>query len=120
MPPLAHDRKEKDQARGIDLVVHQNGRIVKYYYTAWRNALARAGLRDRDIRLYDLRHRLAGEYFASGADPAADQHQLGRLVLSTTTGRYVHVLAGAKKKAANLIPDITADNDLPSLLDRQK
>lgn len=113
--PLAGERKAADLARGIDLVVHRHGRPVKDYRHAWRNAKKRAGFKDKEWRLYDLRHAWASFIIKEGADPAAVQHQLGHLHLSTTLKFYIHAIEGAQKKAAYLMPDPTANHHIPLL-----
>jgi integrase len=105
----AKDRFEQDRDDNIPWVVHYKGRQIQSLRTAWKAAKRRAGYSDNKIRLYDIRHVAATEMLGRGADPAAVQHQLGHRQLSTTINTYTHVMAGAQKKAAELLPDLAGD-----------
>ena len=105
----AKKRFLRDQSKNIPWVIHFRGRQILSLRTAWKAAKKRAGYSSSKIRLYDIRHVAATEMLGRGADPAAVQHQLGHKQLSTTINTYTHVMAGAQRKAAELIPDLAGD-----------
>lgn len=57
--------------------------------------------------MYALRHIVASEMLANGADLAAVAAQLGHKDLTTTGAFYTHALASSQRRAASALPDCT-------------
>lgn len=99
----AYIRYVEDKKKGISLVCHREGRKILSYRTAWLSACKRAGVK---MRPYDIRHIVATEMLAGGADLAAVAAQLGHSIIATTGSTYAHVTPGSQAKAAILMPSI--------------
>lgn len=112
VPPVSYlaeavERYKEDMAAGIPWVVHRgNGRRVLSFRTAWEAACKRAGVK---MRPYDLRHIVASEMLAGGADLAAVAAQLGHSSVATTGASYAHITAGGQARAAALVPSLGGD-----------
>lgn len=102
----AQARFVEDSAAGIPWVCHRRGRKVLDYNTAWRAAVAAAGMKGRGIRPYDIRHIAASEMLAAGADLAAVAAQMGHASIQTTATTYAHVTPGGQSRAAELMPPL--------------
>jgi len=102
----ARIRFDDDTAKGINFVCHRNGLKVHSYRTAWLWALKRAKV--EPFPMYNIRHVAVSEALASGADLAAVAAQAGHSSVATTSHFYAHVVSGAQKKAAALMPGIDA------------
>jgi len=75
--------------------------------TAFNSALRRAGI--EDFRFHDLRHTFASQMIMRGASLKDVQEILGHKTM-TMTLRYAHLSQEHKKKAVNLLNELTACN----------
>lgn len=99
-------RCAEDFMKGIQLVCHNNGKVVASYHKAWGKACKQAGVR---MRFYDIRHLAASEMLSRGADLAAVAAQLGHASVTTTGSTYAHVTPGGQSYAGSLMPAIDVD-----------
>ena len=95
---------DEDAKKGIIFVCHRNGLRVHSYRTAWALALKKAKV--DPFPMYNIRHVAVSEALAGGADLAAVAAQAGHSSVATTSHFYAHVISGAQKKAAALMPGI--------------
>ncbi|TVM31602.1 tyrosine-type recombinase/integrase [Oceanidesulfovibrio marinus] len=86
-----------------DFVIEYKGRPVKQIKTAWKTAIARAGLPYKP-RPYDVRHLAITELFSRGVDPGAVSEIAGHTSAAFTISRYHHVRNEAKKRAISQLP----------------
>lgn len=106
----AWDRYQQDKKNGISHVITFAGRPIQSIKVAWQAAKKRAGLENKDIRPYDIRHLAATHMLAAGADIAAVSAQLGHASISTTVSTYAHVLGDAQRRAATSLPQLKIDD----------
>ena len=66
---------EREQSRIITRVFHHHGEPIRDFYTAWRNACARAGIAGR--KLHDFRRTAARNYVRSGVPERVAMQILG-------------------------------------------
>ena len=98
---------ERWQAAGRDdeafVCLNRKGRQVTYqqYSQAWYGACTKAGVK---MAMYAIRHIVASQMLAAGADLAAVAAQLGHRDITTTGRYYAHALSGAQKRAAEALP----------------
>lgn len=67
----------------------------------WTRFVERHNL--KKLRLHDLRHTNATLLISGGVDARTVQHRLGHSDVSTTLNRYVHVLPGMDRSAADTL-----------------
>jgi integrase len=100
----ARQRYETDAVAGVLYVCHRGGKRVNSYREAWSAAIAKAEV--SYFPMYHIRHVSISEALARGADLAAVAAQAGHSSISTTTNFYGHVIAGAQRRAAALMPSL--------------
>ena len=100
-----------DRAAGQEWCVHWHGRPVKSLKTAWKSALAKAGI-SRRIRPYDLRHAFATYALEAGADPGAVARIMGHSDTSMLRRNYQHVLDLQKQKVVQSVPALDVPKSL--------
>ena len=93
-------------AAGIPWVCHREGKRVLDYRTAWDKAVADAEL--PHIPMTHVRHVSVSEMLARTGDLAAVAAQAGHSNPSTTGTFYAHAMPEGQKRAAALLPEITA------------
>lgn len=96
---------EMEQASCSGYIVEYKGRPVRQMQHGLKTAAARAELK-YNVRWYDVRHLYASELIRQGADLAAVSAMLGHSDITTTQRRYYHLLAGERRRAASLKPQI--------------
>ncbi len=101
--PLFQDWKAVDLKKGLNMVVHYKGRMVKSIKTAWRLALQKAGI-TRHIRPYDLRHAFATDAIAAGVDYGTLASLMGHSSPTMVLKHYQHVRNDQKRKAIEAMP----------------
>lgn len=97
--------RESDNIKGINLLVHYDGKKISSLKTAWRLALRRAGI-TRRIRLYDLRHAFGTNMIAAGADVGTVANLMGHSTPVMLLTHYQYVLDRQKVAAIEALPDI--------------
>ena len=75
----------------------------------WTRFVERHNL--KKLRLHDLRHTNATLLIAGGVDAKTVQHRLGHADISTTLNRYVHVLPGMDRSAADTLDAMVFHQD---------
>lgn len=103
----AWPRYQNNMASGQILVCPSGkGGVVSknMYQAAWAHACQKVGV---SMPMYALRHIVASEMLANGADLAAVAAQLGHKDLTTTGAFYTHALASSQRRAASALPDCT-------------
>lgn len=68
---------------------------------AFQRILKAAGLADRGIRIYDLRHSMATHLLAIGENPKVVSERLGHASIAITMDTYSHVLPDIQKDASD-------------------
>ena len=101
--PVLRGWQEADMARGVQYVVSYKGRPVRSVRSAWKRALALAGI-ERHIRPYDLRHGFATEAIAAGVDYGTVAALMGHRSEVMVLRHYQHVRDAQKKAAVEAIP----------------
>ncbi len=87
--------------------VGSRGQRIKepVFFGVWRRARIRAGV--ASLAPYAMRHIMASEALAAGADLAAVAAQLGHRNITTTGRYYVHALPSAQRAVAKALPICT-------------
>lgn len=99
----AQTRYVQDMKAGVPLVCHRMGQRVLSFRTSWNKACKKSGVK---MRPYDIRHIVATEMLAKGADLAAVAAQLGHCNVATTGATYAHITSGSQQRAGELMPKI--------------
>lgn len=102
---------QQDAKRGVEHVIHWDGRPLRSIAKAWKTALKRAGI-SRRIRPYDLRHAYATYSLAGGADIKTVAELMGHTDASMILKTYQHVLDSQKRAAVEAMPDILRLGDI--------
>jgi len=90
--------------KGEGFIVHYNGRPIKKFLKAWKNALKRAGIKRR-IRPYDLRHNFITQALERGADMKALSEIVGSKP-ETIMKFYQHVTSDIHRQTVAKIPTL--------------
>lgn len=101
---LAHVFR-KDNATGVEHLIHYRGKPIRHINTAWQTALRNAGIK-RNIRPYDLRHAFGTELIAAGVDVGTVANLMGHSSPMMLLKHYQYVLAPQKKAAVEALPSI--------------
>jgi len=88
-----------------DHLVEYNGRPIKSFHKAFRNACRRAGISD-DVISYDIRHLFCSSMLSQRASPNAVSRLMGHASTKMTLDRYGHVMPGDEDRAIELLPVI--------------
>lgn len=99
---------KKKEAGPLKVVKVEGGGRINSVKTAWRSALAKAGI--VDCKFHDLRHTFASHLVMAGAGLRDVQEILGHKSLSMTM-RYAHLSSAHKKKAVELLNELTASQN---------
>ena len=97
-------RESKAKAK-TNFLVEYNGRSIKSFHKAFRNACRRAGISD-DIISYDIRHLFCSSMLSQRASPNAVSRRMGHASTKMTLDRYGHVMPGDEDRAIELLPTI--------------
>lgn len=97
-------RERKSKAK-TDYLVEYNGRSIKSFHKAFRNACRRAGVSD-DVISYDIRHLFCSSMLSQRASPNAVSRLMGHASTKMTLDRYGHVMPGDEDRAIELLPVI--------------
>lgn len=106
MVSLMEDWHKADMEKGIEYLIHYQGKPVRSLKTAWGSTLEKAGI-TRRIRPYDLRHAFATEMIAGGADVGTVANLMGHSTPTMLLKHYQHVLDKQKRSAIQALPCIT-------------
>ncbi len=112
--PKFRARFEEDQAQGFEWVIHRGDgkKIARYgYRTAWLSAKKKAGLADKDIVLYDVRHAAITYAREAGAPLMGISLQAGHADEATTLRHYSHPGWSIQRQAAEQIPPFEKKNE---------
>lgn len=100
---------ERDQSSELLFTNAAGKRVSPTTFARWfQRILKRAGLAEAGIRPHDCRHQYATTVLRSGIDVKTVQELLGHADLQTTA-RYLHSGAEAKRRAAELLPELLGD-----------
>jgi len=91
-----------------DYIVSYQGRPVRSLKTAWRTALAKAGV-TRRVRLYDIRHFYITYALASGAPITELAERVGHASTQMIVNVYAHLAKDLQTNQAFDLPDIYED-----------
>jgi integrase len=97
---------EKDGCRVDQHIIHWNGKPIKSLKTAFNAAKRRAGVSDRKIPLYSLRHAFVTTLIHSGIDIHTIANISGHDV-RTMLKHYAHVMGDVKVTAINALPELS-------------
>lgn len=95
--------KEEDAAKKLRSdtpIIHWHGRGIKRASSAWRSALAKAGI-DRQIRPYSIRHKSITDMLAAGGDVGAVSKIVGHSDPTITLRIYQETSSALKERAVS-------------------
>jgi integrase len=96
-----------DSEQGYQYMVHRgDGQRIKCYRRAWLRAVKLAGLEDRGLRMYDLRHCVATYLLDAGEPLPVVSKRLGHADPAITAAVYSHALDQRSRHAAESLPPL--------------
>ena len=98
--------RQEDQLKSQYVFTCQGNRIADNVKTSFNAAMKRAGI--VGFRFHDLRHTFASQLILHGGDLKDVQELLGHKSM-TMMLRYAHLTQEYKKKAFNLLNDLTGN-----------
>lgn len=108
---LGRLKQMKEQAL-TDHLVEYKGKSVTCLRRSFRTACKRAEI-TYDVILYDIRHLYATTLLSRGGDLVAVSKQMGHSSTVMTANVYYQEMAGERKRAAELLPQLTPVSDAP-------
>lgn len=103
----ARRRYLADLKEGYEYMIHRgDGQRIKSYRRAWLRAKKSAGLENKNIRMYDLRHCVATYMLDAGIPLPVVAGRLGHSSPAITAAVYSHALDSRAKEAAEVLPPL--------------
>lgn len=106
--PLFKRWHDEDCAKGMEYIVHYNGKPIRSVKRSWKKTLEKIGF-TRHIRPYDLRHGFATEAIAAGGDYGSVGAIMGHKDLVTVLKHYQHVTNPHKATIIENMPQPNLD-----------
>ena len=97
--------REKQQESVSGFIVEYQGAPLKKFRGSLKTACRKAGI-EYKVVMYDIRHLYATTLLNAGGDLAAVSALMGHSSTQMTANTYCHVVNGARRRAAALLPSL--------------